>query len=97
MPAPFNSQEDNVLVGSPDGSSRKIRNLSVTTLVNGVPTLVDLQVVAIAGPDGQTIDIWQDYNWQLAVLQELREIRKLLGVHAGVAAFIPETPELHSR
>lgn len=50
------TSESKVVV-APDSTGKAIRNLQVTTLIDGVPTVVQMQVIALANDMGQTIDL----------------------------------------
>lgn len=56
-------------------SGKLVRTIQVTTLVNGVLTTVDMQVMAIADAQGNVIKDFIDYNWQQQMLRELQRIR----------------------
>jgi hypothetical protein len=60
----------------PDSSGKKVRTIEVTTILSGVATVVEMQVLAIADENGNTINEFIDYKWQLAVLNELKKIRR---------------------
>jgi hypothetical protein len=52
-----------------------VRIVKVTTLVNGVPTTVDMQVLAIADEQGNIINRFADYSLQQQMVNELRALR----------------------
>jgi hypothetical protein len=45
------------VVVPPDSSGKSIRTLEVTVMLAGVPTLVEMQVVGVASPDGEIVDL----------------------------------------
>lgn len=61
---------------APESSGPKIRNLRVRTIVDGVPTDVEMQVICIADENGHIIADFHNAQWQESVLIELRRIRK---------------------
>ena len=79
------------IIHTPDSTGAGVRTISVTTLVNGVPTVVQMQVLSIADDAGNIISDFNRYNVQLATLAELRAIRTLLANWLGYDS-IPEGP-----
>lgn len=75
------------IIHTPDSTGAGIRTISVTTLIDGVPTEVQMQVIAIADEAGNVIKDFATYNLQLAQLAELRGIRRLTAMRLG--AFDP--------
>lgn len=67
-----------------------VRTIVATVMVGGVPTPVQMQVVSLSDGLGNIIDSFADYNWQKAMLFELREIRTLVSEALGVFPIIPE-------
>lgn len=67
---------------------KSARTIEVTTLIAGVPTVVEMQVIAIADGNGNVIDDFAGYRFQAAILAELQQIRELLGRVHGQATFI---------
>jgi len=68
-------------------SGQKVRTAEVTINVNGAPAVMEQQVVTIANAQGDQED-FVDTDWQAAVLIELREMRKLLGMLANQPTFL---------
>jgi hypothetical protein len=66
------------IIHTPDSTGAGVRTISVTTLINGVPTTVQMQVMALADESGNVIRDFASYNLQLAQLAELRAIRRIL-------------------
>lgn len=64
-----------------------IRTITATVMVNGVPTQVQMQVVAIADPAGVLIDDFATYNIQMQTLATLRRIEQLLSFQNGLPFF----------
>lgn len=62
-----------------------VRTVVATVLVNGVPTPVQMQVVAIADEDGVIFDSTPNPTLQ-DIADSLRDIRRLLGLWLGVHA-----------
>lgn len=59
-----------------EGTGPKVRTLTITTLIDGVATDVEMQVVAVSDSDGH---VWDDTSaWQEEVLAELRTISERL-------------------
>src|SRR5207244_919975 len=61
-------------------SGPNIRTITVTLLVNGVPTPVVMQVMSVADADGRLFDqqTFGRPDMQVKILMELKSIRKLL-------------------
>lgn len=59
----------------PDSTGALVRTVRVTTLVDGVPTEVEMQVVGIADAEGRPVAFPGDAEWRDEVLAELRAIR----------------------
>lgn len=74
-------------VGILNQTGKNVRTVEVTTLINGVPTVVEMQVMAIADAAGNVIDDFADYRFQRQVIEELQQIRQLLGSAYGLATF----------
>lgn len=69
---------------NPDGTGKQIRNLLVTTLINGVPTQVYMQVLAISDSDGNLIDFSRMEAFQRETIRELKAIKTILMTAFGV-------------
>jgi hypothetical protein len=67
----------------PNSTGPQVRILQVTTLVEGVPLTVEMQVVAIADKDGNVFRTFTDAEWQDSVLSELCRIRRGIGKLVG--------------
>lgn len=80
------------VVHTPDSTGKAVRTIEVTTLIAGVPTVVEMQVVSIADEGGNIIKDFASYNLQLAQLAELRSIRRLHSLQLGAFDPIPEGP-----
>lgn len=80
------------VVHTPDSTGAGVRTISAVTLINGIPTTVQMQVMALADESGNVIRDFASYNLQIAQLAELRAIRKLLAQAQGVFDPIPEGP-----
>jgi hypothetical protein len=63
-----------------------IRTITGMVMINDVPTQVQMQVVTIADPSGALLGDRGD-DVQIAILGELREIRRVLSHMAGIASF----------
>jgi len=75
----------------PNSTGPQVRTIEATTLVDGVPLKVELQVVAIADSDGNVIDSFMDYNWQRRVIDELAALRQMVSERLG-GLFVPTQP-----
>lgn len=73
-----------------DGPGKKVRTLEILTQIAGVSTVVECQVMALMGPDGEIIIDFATGQAQRDILAELRAIRKLLANVHGVTDFGPE-------
>jgi len=78
---------------NPDGVGKKVRTIEVQTMLAGVPTIVECQVVALTGPDGEILADLATQATQLAIIEELRALRRLLSRAYQLAEFVPETPQ----
>lgn len=67
----------------PNSTGPQVRILQVTTLVDGVPLTVEMQVIAIADKDGNVLGSFVDGEWQDAMLAELKRIRRGIGKLVG--------------
>lgn len=81
---------DSQVVHTPDSTGAGIRTIDVTTYINGVPTTVKMQVLAIADEAGNVIKDFSSYNLQLAQLREAQEFRRTFSMLHGAFAPIPE-------
>lgn len=79
------------VIHTPDSTGAGIRTISVTTIINGTPTTVQMQVMQIADENGTIISDFASYNIMLAQLAELRAIRQLLAMQSGGLDLIPES------
>jgi hypothetical protein len=68
---------------------RDVRTIEVTTLIQGVPTVVEMQVIALSDGRGNVIDTFATYNLQVEQLQVMRELVRVLAHQAGIAVFLP--------
>lgn len=69
---------------------RDVRTIEVTTLIQGVPTVVEMQVIALSDERGNVINDFATYNLQVEQLKVMRELLRVLAHHAGIAVFLPE-------
>ena len=76
---------DDIIQLPTDGSGRKLRTIDVTTMVNGVATSVQMEVLSVADSSGNVIDDFADYKMNQAILRELRMIR--LGIQQLLHTF----------
>jgi hypothetical protein len=60
-------------INVPSTGAAQVRTLTVTTLINGVPTPVQMQVVGLADANGKAVSIFTDYTEPLANLIEIGE------------------------
>lgn len=67
-------QESSVAVF--DVGTAPVRTITVTTYIDGVPTAVNMQVLAIADEAGNVIDDFASYRLQVEQAAELRAIRE---------------------
>ncbi len=58
----------------PDSTGKKVRNIKVQTVVDGVLTDVYIQAVMLTDPQGNTINDFADYNFQTQVIRRLNTI-----------------------
>ena len=82
--------ESSVSLGQPTGAPL-VRNLLVTTMINGVPTQVMMQVVSIADQQGALIDLPRE-NPLLQVLLDIR--RELMIANELTADDLARTHDL---
>lgn len=75
----------------PDSTGKKVRTIEATTLINGVPAVVEIQVLALADAAGNVIDDFANYKFQVAMLSELRAIRGLIARQQGAFDPAPES------
>jgi hypothetical protein len=66
---------------APDSTGAKIRNIRITTLVDGVPTAVLMQAVAVSDQDGNVLG--DGAEWREQVLEQLIGIREALTLLAA--------------
>lgn len=64
----------------PDSSGKNVRTLQLTTLVDGVETTTQMQVIAVADAAGNILRSFADERFEEELLGELRAIRVLLEV-----------------
>ena len=57
-----------------------VRMITTQVLINGVLTTVQMQAIVACDADGRPISV--DDTTEMLILRELREIRKLLAIHA---------------
>jgi hypothetical protein len=70
-----------------------VRAVTAYVLINGVPTPVQMQVIAVADAQGRVLNNLPDmYDPFEAVVSELRAIKQLLGQIAQVPIFDTEMP-----
>ena len=72
LPIPL---QTDVLTTLPGGG---VRTLTAIVGINGVPTSVQMQVVSIAGPNGELIDTFVPVMQLNDILNVMRDIKKLL-------------------
>ncbi len=58
----------------PDSTGKKVRNIKVQTVVDGVLTDVYIQAVTITDPQGNTISDFADYNFQTEMIRRMNVI-----------------------
>lgn len=75
----------------PNSSGPRVRTIQATTIIDGVPVVVEIEVVAIADSDGNVIDQFMDYNWQRRVIEELAALRQVVSERLG-GVFLPTAP-----
>lgn len=68
-------------------AGRKVRTLEVETLIDGVPTKVEMQVLALADSAGNVIDCFNDYKAQQQIIRELQRMREVLERWLGASTF----------
>jgi hypothetical protein len=76
MPVSVNKVESAVPIGAA-GTSQQVRNIQVTTLINGVPTTVLMQVIALADQYGNPVSYDEGTLYPLHI-QLLADIRREL-------------------
>jgi len=76
------TSDSNVQVSSGTGPS--VRTLQLTVLDSGTPTVVQMEVIAIADEFGNPLKVDSLYQAQMEVLDELRAIR--LGLQEIISA-----------
>jgi hypothetical protein len=59
----------------PDSTGKSVRTLQVTTLINNVPTVVYMEVMAVSDANGNVIVDMATGNQMDRILAELRRIR----------------------
>ena len=57
------------------GGGPQFHVVQVTMMVNGVPTVISMEVIGLADADGNPLSLVSQEAWQQAVLDELRAIR----------------------
>jgi hypothetical protein len=82
---------ENQITHAPDSTGKSVRTLEITTLVNGVPTTVQMQVIAIADEGGNVIRDFANYNLQLMQIAEARALRRTQSIRLGAFDPIPES------
>lgn len=80
------------IIHTPNSTGPGVRTVAVTTLIDGVPTVVQMQVLCIADEGGNIICDFASYNMQVAMLTELRAIRRLDAMRIGIFEATPEWP-----
>jgi hypothetical protein len=70
-------------VAVPGSGTKNVRTIRATTLVDGVATTVEIQVIALADEAGNIISDFMDYVWRADVLAELKRIRRGIGKLTG--------------
>jgi hypothetical protein len=70
------------------------RTIIATVMIGGVPTPVQMQVVTLADGNGNVIDDFAQYENDIQIVSELREIRKLLAMFMGVPVVAPENRQI---
>ena len=75
----------------PNSTGPQVRTIQVTTVVEGVPLTVDMQVIAIADEKGNVIREFMDYNWQRRMIDEMVALRQVVCDRLG-APFVPTQP-----
>jgi hypothetical protein len=66
-----------------DSTGKSVRTLQVTTLINNVPTVVNMEVMSVADADGNIILDIMTKTLQQQILDELRRIRVGIGKLCG--------------
>jgi hypothetical protein len=85
------ANESSVVV-APDSTGKAIRNLDLYTIINGVATLVQQQVVTPATQSGQLVDLASQETLS-ELLAESRATRKLLEILTGTESDVnDDTP-----
>lgn len=85
--APIPLQQDTI--SNVPGIGSGVRTIIAVVPVNGAPTPVAIQVVALTDADGRVLDFAQANYYQLAMLQELRMLNQLLSTMLGVPYLLP--------
>ncbi len=67
----------------PDSTGKKVRNIKVQTVVDGVLTDVYIQAVSLTDAQGNTINDFADYNFQTQVIRRLNAISNQLALITG--------------
>ena len=80
-PIPLQSDTLNTLPGG------GVRTITTQVLINGVPTVCQMQVVVLADKDGAIQGDLATDDSLSAILTELQAIKGLLGILAGVPVF----------
>lgn len=80
---PLQSDQLSLVAGGP------IRTIIATIPINGIPTQVQMQVVAIANADGIFEDQQNPYinQIQFEILTTLKDIRRIVAQLAGIPSF----------
>lgn len=77
-------QESQVQV-APDSTGKSVRTLEVTTYVNGVATVVEMQVVALADDQGRPLSLTsQKETLELLYAESRLQTEILLRILAGI-------------
>lgn len=58
-----------------DGTGKKLRTIEVTTIIAGVVTTVEMEVLSVSDDQGNVIKEFIDYPWQDEMLSEIKMIR----------------------
>jgi hypothetical protein len=78
---------ENAVGLQPDGAGKKARTIEVVTVIDGVETTVQMQVLAIADGAGNVIDSFSDYTLQKQMVREIQLLRSVIERWLGTASF----------
>lgn len=71
-----------------------VRTIGLSVPIAGAATPVQQQVVSIADASGAILDQQAEQLWRAQVIDELREIRKLIALFMGIYVPLPESSDI---